>query len=189
MRCVHVFSGDLWAGAEVATVRLVQETAQRPGVELRVVTLNDGPPAATLRQSSIRVDVFPEDRMGFAAIAAATIRLTRDWRPNVIHSHRHKEQLLATISAAVSGAVHLRTAQGLPPQLRWGGPPRRFGRSPGRGDLELGPFALDCRVRRTCRAHLGTATRRSRHTERSSSGGTACDEASTSRRLRLACAG
>jgi len=121
MRCVHVFSGDLWAGAEVATVRLVQEMARRPGVDVRVVTLNDGAPAATLRQSGIRVDVFPEDRMGFVAIAAAIIRLTRAFKPDVIHSHRYKEHLLAAMSAAASGAVHVRTAHGLPPQLGWKG--------------------------------------------------------------------
>ena len=103
MRCVHVFSGDLWAGAEVATVRLVQELAQRPGVDVRVVTMNDGAPAATLRQSGVPVDVFPENRMGFAAIAAAIIRLMRSHEPDVIHSHRYKEHLLAAVSPAQPG--------------------------------------------------------------------------------------
>jgi len=119
MRCVHVFSGDLWAGAEVATVRLVQELARRPGVEVRVVTLNDGAPAAALRQSGICVDVFSEARMGFTAISVATICLARAWKPDVIHSHRYKEHLIAATSAAACGAAHVRTAHGLPPMLAW----------------------------------------------------------------------
>lgn len=127
MRCVHVFSGDLWAGAEVATVRLVQELAQRPGVDVRVVTLNEGLPAAMLRQSGIQVDVFPEARMGFAAISLATIRLARAFKPDIFHSHRYKEHLIASLSAAACGAAHFRTAHGLLPRLGWEGRPKGLG--------------------------------------------------------------
>jgi glycosyltransferase involved in cell wall biosynthesis len=92
-----------------------------------VVTLNDGAPAAELRQSGVQVDVFPEDRMGFAAIATAIIRLARAFKPDVIHSHRYKEHLLAAMSAPLCGAVHVRTAHGLPPQTKEAGGLARLG--------------------------------------------------------------
>ncbi len=39
---LHVFSGDLWAGAEVMIFNLLKELQHRPGMTMVALSLNEG---------------------------------------------------------------------------------------------------------------------------------------------------
>lgn len=114
MRVLHVISGDLWAGAEVQAFTLLATLQRQPGVEVAVALLNEGELAQRLRDRGIKTDVLPESRLGTRDILGGLRRLMRTWRPEVIHTHRIKENILGCIANTLSGKVpSVRTAHGV----------------------------------------------------------------------------
>jgi glycosyltransferase involved in cell wall biosynthesis len=108
IRIVHLISGDLWAGAEVATWHLVRAQRQQPELAVRVVTFNPGELADRLRGSGIQVEVEPErGRRVWELLRAVRPRL-RD--ADLVHAHRDKESLIA----ALSGRPWIATQHGRP---------------------------------------------------------------------------
>jgi glycosyltransferase involved in cell wall biosynthesis len=111
----HVFSGDLWAGAEVVIYNLLSCLGRAP--ELRVVALglNEGRLTARLREAGITTFVVPEARHTPIGILWRAARLLRHERVTVIHSHRYKENVLAWLLAKRLGVTELvSTMHGLP---------------------------------------------------------------------------
>lgn len=92
---LHVFSGDLWAGAEVMVLHLLTSLAGRAGVQVIALSLNEGELTGRLRRAGIETHCLVESGRSFGAIALAAVRLLRGRRVDVIHSHRYKENLLA----------------------------------------------------------------------------------------------
>jgi len=127
-RVLHVASGDLWAGAEVQIFNLLCELRRRGDVELAAILLNEGELAARLRAAGVRVWVEPERELGFFALAARVIARAKQFRATVIHSHRLKENLLASLAAlACRGAVAIRTVHGITEYAApWYRPDRRL---------------------------------------------------------------
>jgi glycosyltransferase involved in cell wall biosynthesis len=111
MNCLHIISGDLWAGAEVATFHLLCEL-QRRRRSICVLILNQGELASRLEARGIQTIVVPESTHSFPALAAETVRLARRLRPVIIHSHRYKEHLLGGLAALACGGRHVRTSHG-----------------------------------------------------------------------------
>ncbi len=60
LRVLHIASGDLWAGAEVALFQLVTALATHPGMAIGVILLNDGELAIRLRKAGLEVHVLDE---------------------------------------------------------------------------------------------------------------------------------
>ncbi len=112
MRILHVVSGDLWAGAEVQVFNLASALARIPGVSVQVVVLNPGILADRLQQTGITVTKLNEKKQNIFSILFKVISLCRQWKPDVIHSHRHKENVLASMTALICGATSLRTVHG-----------------------------------------------------------------------------
>lgn len=112
MRILHVVSGDLWAGAEVQVFNLASALARIPGVSVQVVVLNPGILADRLQQAGIIVTQLNEKKQNFFSILSGIISLCRQWKPDVIHSHRHKENVLASLAAIIFGIASLRTVHG-----------------------------------------------------------------------------
>jgi glycosyltransferase involved in cell wall biosynthesis len=121
VNCLHVISGDLWAGAEVATFNLVRELARRPGIGVSVLLLNDGALARRLRSIPVPTTVIEESRHGFLRLARLARARALHHPVHVVHTHRYKEHLLGVLLAAAAGAHHVRTAHGLPPSPGTGG--------------------------------------------------------------------
>ena len=117
MRCLHIISGDLWAGAETATCALLRELRNREGIEPRAMVLNEGQLARELRAAGVPVSVEPERGRGLLSLARAARREARAWRADVVHSHRYKEHLLAAWAVAGRPIAHVRTAHGMPPSV------------------------------------------------------------------------
>src|SRR4029453_556156 len=115
----HVMSADLWAGAEVQVATLASYLADCPDVCLSVVLFNDGPLAAELRRRGIDVDVISEREHDALAIVRFLTAHFRTRRPEIVHTHRYKDNLLASVAATLAGVPHIiRTVHGLTEPMR-----------------------------------------------------------------------
>jgi len=112
LRVMHVASGDLWAGAEVQVHDLSRALAALPDIRLHVVVLNEGELARRLRQDGIDTTVLDESRLSAVAVFKGLCALMRRVRPDVVHTHRRKENVLGSLAAARVGARSLRTVHG-----------------------------------------------------------------------------
>ena len=63
----HVFSGDLWAGAEVAIFNLLCGLQEQRGVRVLALSLNEGMLTERLRQAGIATHVIPRRVMVLVA--------------------------------------------------------------------------------------------------------------------------
>lgn len=87
--------------------------ARMPGTHIAAVLLNDGMLAAELRAVGIEVHVIDERHTGAARILLRLLRVLDDWRPDVVHTHRVKENILGAVANRLGPNVPcLRTAHG-----------------------------------------------------------------------------
>ena len=98
MKVCHIVSGDLWAGAEVMVYRLLSGLIKIKNLEISVILLNEGRLAVEIRKLGIHVDVVDEAKLNFFQIVKKVRSLIKDFSPNIIHSHRMKENILAYLS-------------------------------------------------------------------------------------------
>src|SRR5262245_9357242 len=110
----HVMSADLWAGAEVQVATIASHLVRQPDVHVSAVLLNEGRLAWELRALGIDVAVLDERRHNSAAIVAFLVQFFRAHRIDVLHTHRYKDTVLATIAAKIAGIPKVvRTVHGL----------------------------------------------------------------------------
>ena len=102
IKALHVASGDLWAGAEVQLFTLLTQLAQAGTVELHAALLNDGELAQRLRAQGIAVTVFDEVRLGGPQILMGLRKLMRNFIPDIVHTHRQKENVLGSVANALA---------------------------------------------------------------------------------------
>jgi len=102
---LHLFSGDLWAGAEVVVANLLEQLAHDPAVEPIAVGLNDGVLTRRLAARGVETHVLAEGGRGFTRLALDCARRLRGRRIDIVHAHRYKENLLATVVARM---LHIR---------------------------------------------------------------------------------
>ena len=113
MKVLHVISGDLWAGAEAQAATLLAQLSEQPDLSVTAVILNHGELARRLTALPIRVVVLDEQRLNPLAIFIQLLALLREMQPDIVHTHRIKENILASIAAAlVSKARGVRTVHG-----------------------------------------------------------------------------
>ena len=116
---VHIASGDLWGGAEALVAELAREQhAAAPG-QVACVVMNPGILATELINSGIRTLVLDESRSNVFKLATQTAQLVRDLRPDILHAHRQKENLIALLatwlrSTGVQRPRLVSTIHGLP---------------------------------------------------------------------------
>ena len=112
---LHIVSGDLWAGAEVQLFVLAKSLHTRMGARVSVVVLNHGTLEQQLRKAGVQVIVLDESKLNGFQILRQLVRTVREIKPDVIHTHRIKENILGSIAARLSGNIpSLRTAHGAP---------------------------------------------------------------------------
>jgi len=114
LRIMQLASGDLWAGAEVQFFTLCQALVQRDDVILHAVVLNEGELAARLRALGVALLVLDETQLTALQIFKELRRVICQWRPQVLHTHRFKENVIGGIVAASAGVPSLRTLHGAP---------------------------------------------------------------------------
>jgi len=125
---VHIASGDLWAGAEVQLYTLVRALHYSPGISVRVILLNHGTLEEKLYNEGIEVLVIDEARLSSFQILRRILQSVREQRPDVIHTHRLKENILGSIAGYLAGRIpSLRTIHGAPEhQVSWWQFPKRI---------------------------------------------------------------
>jgi glycosyltransferase involved in cell wall biosynthesis len=112
LRVTHLLSGDLWAGAEVASYHLLCALARREDIHVEALLLNEGQLAARLRDAGVPTRIESEVGRGF-------LDLLRSIRghlgsADLVHAHRYKENLLASLS----GRAWIATQHGRPEPLQ-----------------------------------------------------------------------
>ncbi len=115
IRILHLISGDLWAGAEVMAFNLLRSLNEFPDIDLQVILLNDGRLADELRSLGIAVQIVDEKQHSFWKIYQDIQAIIGTNRPDIIHAHRYKENLLAFMLSKRCRKVKLiSTLHGLP---------------------------------------------------------------------------
>lgn len=105
IKILHIASGDLWAGAEVQLYTLAQSLSDRADAAIHVILLNHGKLEQKLAANGIDVTVIDETKLNGAQILRALIIAMRELKPDVIHTHRIKENILGSIAAVLSGNI------------------------------------------------------------------------------------
>lgn len=95
LRILHIISGDLWAGAEVMAYTLLKRLASYPDLDLHVIVLNNGELLKELMNTNIELELVDEARLTFVQISSRISKIIRKLQPDIVHSHRYKENILA----------------------------------------------------------------------------------------------
>ena len=98
MKVLHIISGDLWAGAEMQAYTLISALRRKGNVEVAAAVMNEGELARRLRQAGVEVSLFDESRLGVRRILSGLGELMARWQPDVIHTHRTKENVLGSLA-------------------------------------------------------------------------------------------
>ncbi|MBU1389742.1 MAG: glycosyltransferase family 4 protein [Proteobacteria bacterium] len=115
MRIMIMASGDLWAGAEVMIYTLVRGFSVHSNVSLRIILLNENRLAQELRKLGFDVVVIEESRHSFLGLVKAVRHAVAAFSPDIIHSHRYKENLLALFASWPKKNIkRVATQHGLP---------------------------------------------------------------------------
>lgn len=96
LRVLHIISGDLWAGAEVQAFTLL--THLKCKVDLHVILMNDLELASRLRSAGITITIIPEQSISSIQIFFQLIKAIVKLKPDVIHTHRQKENILGSLA-------------------------------------------------------------------------------------------
>ncbi len=118
LRVMHIISGDLWAGAEVQAYTLLKHLAQH--VDIFVILMNQGELSEKLQQLGIKIQIIDEKHHSSLSIIFKILRQIRQFKPDVIHTHRQKENILGSIANLLATAFlgkltpSVRTAHGAP---------------------------------------------------------------------------
>ena len=110
-----IASGDLWAGAEAVVYQLLKGLHLFKDLDITAVFLNQGRLADAARKLGVNVYVLDESCHSFLSLALEFRKIVRNCTPDIIHSHRYKENLLAYIgSRGVSDVNLIATQHGMP---------------------------------------------------------------------------
>ena len=120
IKILHIASGDLWAGAEVQLLTLATALQKKPDVDVHVILFNSGKLWRRLHDAGIAVSIYDESRLNGFQLLYRLARKLRELKPDVVHTHRTKENILGSIAALMTGNIpSIRTSHGaaehLPP--------------------------------------------------------------------------
>jgi L-malate glycosyltransferase len=90
--------------------------------------MNEGETAERLREAGVAVDILDESRLNGVQILLGLRRLIRRYRPDVIHTHRQKENILGALANLTTLRVpSVRTVHGAPEHAPpWSKPHKMF---------------------------------------------------------------
>jgi len=115
IKICHIISGDLWAGAEVMAYYLLKGLKGYNKLSLSAILLNKGKLDEEIRKQGIRVYVVEEHNKSFFNILMDIRNIIKKLSPDVLHSHRYKENIIAfLISRSIRGLKLIATQHGLP---------------------------------------------------------------------------
>lgn len=104
---LHIFSDDLWAGAEAMVFNLLDQLKDDPDLKIIALSLNEGILTGKLRDAGIETYTIPEAANSFLKTFLKAWNLFKRRKIDIIHSHRYKENLLALLLAKTMGVERL----------------------------------------------------------------------------------
>jgi L-malate glycosyltransferase len=111
----HIISGDLWAGAEVMAYHLIKGLRSYSNCDLSAIVLNAGRLSEEIKKIGIRTYVLDEKKLSFSTILFTIHKIFRKNPPDIIHSHRYKENILAYLASRfIPGIKLISTQHGMP---------------------------------------------------------------------------
>jgi len=102
----HIVSGDLWGGAE-AVVYHLSRGLKTLGVDISVMTFNEGRLQESLQEDDIDVSVIDERTHALPRLALEIRRHVIDTGTTILHSHGYKENMAAFAASRLTPAVRL----------------------------------------------------------------------------------
>ncbi|WP_185234552.1 glycosyltransferase [Teredinibacter franksiae] len=96
LRIVHIISGDRWAGAEVQAYTLLKE--MHKSHDVHAIILNEYLLAEKLRIVGVKVSILDENTLSPWRIFTGLCQLLNESKPDVVHTHRQKENILGSIA-------------------------------------------------------------------------------------------
>ena len=114
LQVVQIASGDLWAGAEVQLYTLCKALHECEDIKVSVILLNHGTLADKLRDLGIPVEVLDETRLNTLQIGFRTYSYLKQHKPDVVHTHRIKENFIGGLAAWFARIPSLRSVHGAP---------------------------------------------------------------------------
>ena len=93
IKVCHIISGDLWAGAEVVNYHLLKNLKSFNNIDLSAILFNEGKLADKIRSLGISVDVIDENKNNIFQTIVAAGKIIHRKPPDIIHSHRYKENI------------------------------------------------------------------------------------------------
>jgi L-malate glycosyltransferase len=115
MKIVHVASADLWGGAEAQVCALATALATHHRADVSVILMNRGSRLANeLRANGIATAELDETTTSMGGLFGQIRRQLRAVRPDIVHTHRLKEDILGGAAAALAGIPSIRTVHGAP---------------------------------------------------------------------------
>jgi L-malate glycosyltransferase len=99
LKILHIASGDLWAGAEAQLFTLCDSLKHDLAQQVCVILLNHGELESRLNASGIKVYVISESQFGLVEIIRQCVRIIQSEKPQIIHTHRFKENIIGAIAA------------------------------------------------------------------------------------------
>lgn len=103
LKILHIASGDLWAGAEAQLFTLLNSLQGKEKIKLYAVVLNHGELAERLSKIGIDTIILDETMHSSFSIIFHLRKILRDLKPDIIHSHRKKENILSAAASLTSG--------------------------------------------------------------------------------------
>ena len=111
LKILHIISGDRWAGAEVQAYTLLKELNKSQ--DAYAIVLNEGELANRLKDLQIPVTLLDESRLNAWKIFKSIRQILKEIRPDIVHTHRQKENILGSIANLLSiRAKCVRTVHG-----------------------------------------------------------------------------
>jgi glycosyltransferase involved in cell wall biosynthesis len=111
LRILHIVSGDLWAGAEAMVYQLLAGLNRLGSIDLHLIILNEGHLEQACKKLGVKCYLVDEQKLPAVALAGKAIRIARKIKPDIVHAHRYKENILAALVARFCGRPKLVATQ------------------------------------------------------------------------------
>jgi L-malate glycosyltransferase len=111
IKLLQIISGDLWAGAEAMAFQLLSGLLKEKNIDLFVFLLNQGKLLQKCNLEGIKTYLIDENINSFLKILSKSITLSIKIKPDIVHTHRYKENILASMIQPFCGMPLLISTQ------------------------------------------------------------------------------
>jgi L-malate glycosyltransferase len=112
LRVCHFVSGDAWGGLEAMVLSLVRAQHADPDYEVSLIALNDGRLYREAMAEGVAVHLLPEHELNAWQLVRGLRRVLPSLRPQLLHTHRYKENFFSYLVAPGLGIRPVVTLHG-----------------------------------------------------------------------------